>query len=76
MAVLDHNPVLSLVGCLDFGDGEHDHVVVVTVTDQLVPASLLTDGGALAQQTVYITAGLGYFKQKDLEDVGYPKLFL
>ena len=47
MTVLDHDPVLALVSGLDLGDGEHDHVVVVAVTDELVPPSLLADGGAL-----------------------------
>ena len=73
MAVLYHHPVLSLVGGLDFGDGEHDHVVVVAVTDQLVPASLLADGGALTQQVMYLTLRTRIF-QTDLEHCRYQTI--
>ena len=47
MLVLHHHPVLALVSGLHLGDGEHDHVVVVAVADQLVAATLLTGCGAL-----------------------------
>ena len=47
MLVLDDNLVLSLVSGLDFGDGHHDHVVVVAVADQLVPPALLAYRRAL-----------------------------
>lgn len=47
MAVLDGEPVLVLVGGLDLGDGEHDHVVVAA--DQLVAAALGDVDGALVE---------------------------
>ena len=47
MAVLHHHPVLALVSGLHLGDGQHDHVVVVAVADQLVPPALLAYRRAL-----------------------------
>ena len=47
MAVLDGELVLVLVGGLDLGDGEHDHVVVAA--DQLVAAALGDVDGALVE---------------------------
>ena len=47
MAVLDGELVLVLVGGLDLGDGQHDHVVVRG--DQLVAAALRDVDRALVE---------------------------
>merc|ERR1719500_1140853 len=49
MLVFDDNLVLSLISGLDFGDGHHDHVVVVAVADQLVPSTFLDHCGTLIE---------------------------
>ena len=50
VTVLDDDPVLALVGGLDLGDGQHDHVVVVAVADKFVPPTFLADSGSLTEE--------------------------
>ena len=45
--VFNDNPVFALISGLDFGDGKHDHVVVVAVADKLVTTAFLANGGTL-----------------------------
>ena len=58
MLVLHHDPILALVSGFDLGDGEHDHVVVVTIRHHLVAATLLANSCALFYKIlVYVDNG-------------------
>ena len=49
MFVLNVDPIFRFVSAFDFGNGHHDHVIVVAIWDQLIAATLNDFLGALKE---------------------------